>query len=135
MAKKEPLRLDAGLIREAELAAVIQKRSMPAQIEFWAEIGKRITASLSLNDTLALLHGIATLKVSMPRGQPVDPKEVAEAAQRASQIPFTAQVPIYEASPTHPGYLDRILPDGTRETGHFKDGQFQRKDVKRGVTA
>ena len=38
-----PLRLNAALIEAAEREGAVQKRSVPRQIEFWAELGKADT--------------------------------------------------------------------------------------------
>ena len=35
-----PMRLDSGLIHEAEGVAERNKRSVPKQIEYWSQIGK-----------------------------------------------------------------------------------------------
>ena len=37
----------------------------------------------------------------------------------------TAAETKYQASPQHPGYLERINDDGSREIGMFKGGKFK----------
>ena len=56
---KNALRLDPALVREAELEALIHKRTTPKQIEYWAELGKKISEVLDPLDVLAITQGMA----------------------------------------------------------------------------
>jgi hypothetical protein len=123
------LRLDDALVREAELEARLSKRTTPKQIEFWAEIGRVVAGELDPRDLIALTQGFARLRVEAAPGRQVDPDAVFASVRReraAGSLPrrVTRAAVVYEASQTHPGQLDRVLPDGTRETGSFRDGEF-----------
>ncbi len=123
------LRLDDDLIREAELEGRLNKRTTPKQIEFWADIGKQVAELVNPGDLIAVKQGFARLQVKSAPSTPVEPDEVFEALERdranerLSALVTRASV-YYEASRTQPGLLDRVRPDGTRETGHFRSGEF-----------
>lgn len=123
------LRLSDKLVHEAETEALIQMRTAPKQIEYWAQIGKSVARSASGNDLLALMQGFARVQVDLLQSAPVNTDEVFAAVEeaRADGSLHTAvsrgQV-LYEASQSHPGLLDRMLPNGQRESGHFRNGEF-----------
>jgi hypothetical protein len=124
-----PVRLDDNLVREAELEGVSQKRSPPKQIEYWAAIGKAVACNLSSGDLLKLMQGFADLRVESRPSINADPAEVFAALEHDRQDGTLAQVVTqakvwYEASKSKPGMLDRISADGSRETGHFRNGEF-----------
>lgn len=124
-----PLRLDDALVRQAELEARLSKRTTPKQIELWAEIGRVVVDELDQRDLVALTQGFVRLRVETTPSGPVDAEAVFAAVQsdRASGAladRVTRATVYYEASRTRPGLLDRVLPDGTRETGSFRDGEF-----------
>lgn len=124
-----PIRLDDDIISLATASASIEKRSVPKQIEYWAEIGRQVEQRVDRAGLLAIIQGYAEVDVRPITSGPVDIDDVFGklAADRASgkltkavtQAPF-----IYEASKTHPGFLDRIGEDGQRMTGYFEEGEF-----------
>lgn len=123
------LRLNNKLVREAEAEGQVFKRSAPKQIEYWAEIGKAISQVVSSNDVLALTQGLAQVRIEMAASNPVDPDAVfARIDQQRTNSQLGATVTraavVYEASRTQAGFLDRINPDGSRDTGHFHNGLF-----------
>lgn len=123
------LRLNNELVHEAEAEALIHKRTAPKQIEYWAQIGKSVARNASANDLLALMQGFARVQVNHIPSAPVNPDEVFAAVEQArkdgslSRAVNRARVS-YEASLTHPGLLDRVLPNGHRDSGHFRNGEF-----------
>ncbi|MEN8180656.1 MAG: hypothetical protein ABFS39_18825 [Pseudomonadota bacterium] len=123
------LRLNDDLVHEAETEAQIHKRSTPKQIEYWAQIGKAVARNASSSDLLALMQGFAQVQVNTRPSAPVDPDKVFAAVEQSRSDGSLHQAVSqarerYEASQTHPGLLDRVLPDGQRETGHFQNGEF-----------
>ncbi|MDH5181995.1 MAG: hypothetical protein OEZ39_13595 [Gammaproteobacteria bacterium] len=119
------LRLNEKLVLEAEVEGRLFKRSAPKQIEFWAELGKTIAQRISSHDVIALLQGIAEVKVETISAGPLDPDEVFSRIEAQRTTPHVSRGGVvYEASRTHPGMLDRIQPDGSRDTGHFHNGLF-----------
>lgn len=123
------LRLNNKLVHEAEAEGRVFKRSAPKQIEYWAEIGKAISQVVSNNDVLALTQGLAQVRIEMATSNPVDPDAIfdritTQHTNRQLSPKVTQAQVVYEASRTSPGLLDRINPDGSRDTGHFRDGFF-----------
>lgn len=125
-----PLRVSEELVRLARTEAALQKRTVPRQIEFWAELGRRIEGALDATDVIAICQGLATLHVSPAESAPVEPDEVFAELDRDRRDgrlaeAVTTAVPYYEASRSRPGLLDRVYPDGRRETGMFRGGEFE----------
>jgi len=123
------LRLDDALVQEAETEALLQRRSIPKQIEYWAQIGRVVTRTLSNNELLALTQGLAEVRLSPLPSPPVDAEAVFAAVEQArasgglSSEVSRAELR-YEASLAHPGLLDRVSADGQRQSGRFRDGAF-----------
>jgi hypothetical protein len=123
------LRLDDDLIREAEREGRLNKRTTPKQIELWAEIGKQLAELITPNELIAVQQGFARLRIEATHAKPVEIDEVFEAVEQdrtAGRLSaMVTQAPIYyETSRSRPGLLDRVQPDGTRTTGHFRNGEF-----------
>jgi len=123
------IRLDEHLVREAETEALLHRRSTPKQIEYWAEIGRLVTDRVSANDLLGLVQGVAEVRVEFLPSSPVDADAVFAAVDEAREDgglsrEVSGAAVRYEASPGRPGLLDRILADGRRESGRFRNGQF-----------
>jgi len=123
------IRLDDQLIQAAEIEAANHKRTPPKQIEYWAEIGKAVSRCAPSNDLLALMQGIAQVSILPPQSVSVASDSVFEQLEKDRQQGTLSQKVTranyrYEASLTHPGLLDRVELNGTRQTGHFRDGEF-----------
>ena len=126
---KSAIRLDPDLIHEAEVEALIHKRTTPKQIDYWAEIGKKISGLLDPGDLLAVTQGIAQLEVKQLVSYPVDAERVFARVEeeRASSYlsdKVTSARVRYETDPAMPGILVRINEDGSRDVGQFKNGKF-----------
>ncbi len=124
-----PLRVSDDLFKEAEIEGSLMNRSAAKQVEFWAEIGKRVAHSVSTVDMLALMQGIAVVRVDVPVPAPLEPEQIfarVEQARAAGTLgqKITQGRTIYEASQTRPGLLDKVTPDGQRQTGRFENGVF-----------
>ncbi len=123
------LRLKAALFKEAEAEGALMKRSAAKQVEFWAELGKRIAHLISPNDMLVIMQGLAQVRVELPDSKAVNADQVFAAVDKASlsQDPgktISRDAPYFESSQSRPGLLDQVMPDGSRQTGHFKEGKF-----------
>jgi len=127
-----PIRLKESILREAEAEARIFARSVPKQIEFWAEIGKTIASSVTNNDLLALLNGIAEVRIELKHTAAIDSNQIFAAVDSQSKDGSLAQKinsasVYYEASKLNPGLLDCVQEDGSRVSGYFQNGQFTEK--------
>ena len=125
-----PMRLDAALVRAAEAQGRLEKRSTPRQIEYWAELGRQLAGELSLEDVLAVRQGLARVRVEAVEVGPVDSDEVFarvdELREDVGLYEAVTEAPVhFEPSRSRPGMLDRVYPDGRRETGVFRDGEFR----------
>jgi hypothetical protein len=119
------IRVSDTLFDQAVTAGRFERRSPPGQIEFWAELGQRVANSLAPTDYLALLQGIAELRIERRRPPTISADAVFATVERERLIrPVTQAEVRYEASRSHPGLVDRINAQGERTPGRFVDGVF-----------
>ncbi len=124
-----PIRLQADLMKSAELTAKRYHRSTAEQIEYWADVGRQVGEWINPDTLLAVATGQARIHVESIQATPVDPKQVFDELEQArkagtlSQSVSTAALR-YQVSEDHPGYLDQIDIDGNRITGTFGNGEF-----------
>ena len=124
-----PLRVNDQLFKDAEIEGSIMNRSTAKQVEFWAELGKRVAQSVTPSDMIALLQGIANVRIELPISEPVNPDSVFATVNEANASyelgrKITRGGLYYEASSNHPGFLEQVKPDGSRLTGRFNNGVF-----------
>ncbi|EMP56788.1 hypothetical protein MSNKSG1_05621 [Marinobacter santoriniensis NKSG1] len=130
MAKAQsPLRLEAGLVEKATLTGRQMHRSTAEQIEYWAEIGQRVSRVLSPEMLTRICSGLARIQIEAIKGEPVNPDAVFAALdQRRQSGELARQVTgsgvRYQASASSPGLLEEIDGQGNVRIGHFLDGQF-----------
>ncbi len=123
------VRLDDKLVKAAELEAANHKRTPPKQIEYWADIGRSVSHQASSSDLLALMQGVARIKVVPPTSVTVAPSSVFHKLEQdrkngvlSSTVPNARYR--FEACQSKPGLLDRVAEDGSRQTGAFENGEF-----------
>lgn len=132
MPASNPLRLDQALMDAAAREADIYKRSVPRQIEYWAEIGRAVAQFVDPVDLNEVRQGLARLSIEPFPSAPVQPGEVFSEIERLRQggqlSSLVSTAPIrYQASTRHPGYLEQIRADGKRVVGRFSSGTFVKK--------
>lgn len=126
-----PIRLNPSLIAAAEREGMVQKRSTPKQIEFWADLGRAVEHVIDFSDVFAVRQGLKRLKLENVESVTVDPDDVFEDLEKRSREgslsnDVTASAVYFEASKGHPGLLDRVdLATGARQTGQFRNGTFE----------
>ena len=126
-----PIRLNPLLVKAAEREGMLQKRSTPKQIEFWADLGRAVERVIDLSDVFAILQGLKRLKLENVESVTIDPDEVFDDLQnRTDRSRLTDEVTTaavyFEASGQHPGLIDRVDSDtGSRQSGQFKNGKFE----------
>ncbi|MBZ2168286.1 MULTISPECIES: ParD-like family protein [Marinobacter] len=128
-----PIRLDPKLLQDAAAVGKVARRSTPQQIQYWAEIGQMVADSLSQEDLVALSQGLLTVKLERKDVQPPSTDTVlADVAQLSESGALTRQLtasgPVYQASASHPGYLEQVQPNGHVVVGYFENGVFVAKD-------
>lgn len=122
-----PIRLNPSLIKAAEREGMVQKRSTPKQIEFWADLGRAVERVIDLSDVFAILQGLKRLKLENVESVAVDPDEVFVDLRNRSRLTeeVTAAAVFFEASAQHPGLIDRVdSVTGERWSGQFRNGKF-----------
>jgi len=126
-----PLRLSAELIEAAEREGAVQKRSVPRQIEYWADLGKAVQSLIDPADVVAVIQGIKKIKVEPVASITVDPGDVFDSIETdrksgALGKKVTSAAIYYEASLSRPGLLDRVnASTGERQTGRFRNGKVK----------
>jgi hypothetical protein len=124
-----PVRLENSLMNAASVAGLTMHRSAAEQIEYWADIGRKVAKIIDPETLLAVQAGLATLRVEPVLPSAVDPDAVFATLDRKrhsgalSEAIATGAVR-YQASITRPGSLEACFPDGRIELGQFISGQF-----------
>ena len=127
MSATAPIRLDKDLLADAATEAQRQKRTAPKQIEYWAELGQTLEGVLTREDLIQLREGL--LRLEPVNAAPVSADDVfanLENARRKGSLQqqVTQARAIYQASESHPGYLEKIQANGQILIGRFENGKF-----------
>jgi hypothetical protein len=126
----KPMRLDSALVEAAKREAALQKRSIPKQIEFWAELGKAVEHVIGMEEVIAITQGLKQLKLENIVSSSADPDDVFDTLEQSRvsgslSENVSAAVVYFEASTRRPGLLDKVnTATGERQTGRFRDGEF-----------
>jgi len=126
-----PMRLNDNLVSEAQVMAAVMHRSAAEQIEYWSEIGKRLSATLTPQQTVDFMRGQATITIDSPSHTGVNPlalaNKVAEssATGELSQSLLKQGQTLYEPASEGGGVLIATMPDGTVQKGKFSNGKFK----------
>ncbi len=130
MAKaSSPIRLKSGLMEAATVAGSVQHRSASEQIEYWADIGRRVSKVVDTDSLLAVNAGLADIRIEEKSSISIDPDAVFATLERdkdsgALSEAIAADSVRYQASEQHPGMLEQVHPDGRRVVGQFVEGVF-----------
>ena len=125
------LRIDENLVIQAQRQAKVQHRSITGQVEYWATLGKAIATKLSTADAFAVTQGLKEIHLEPSRNFSIDPDTVRndlekDRAKGFAETPVTSGPFYFEASASHPGFLDKVdTLTGERQTGRFQNGIFE----------
>jgi len=126
-----PLKVSDSLFAAAKEEAQATQRSITAQVEHWARIGRAIEAILAHQELLTLKRVgelLRPLYPSVSRRREVHAllAQIAESADRevTTSALKAAKTPIYSTDPDHPGMIVQVLPDGTRTPGRLENRRF-----------
>jgi hypothetical protein len=129
MAKGNPVRIEKELMQAAAQAGTRLRRSTAEQLEYWADIGRRLEGIVSHDVMLDVMTGVTRLRLEQRPEPSVETGAVFDAldadrksgqlANRVSEA--SAQ---YQASHSHPRMLERIDADGNISVGEYRDGHF-----------
>ncbi|MDO8543243.1 MAG: hypothetical protein Q7S40_22635 [Opitutaceae bacterium] len=120
MAATTPLCFDSAFVNEARSSATLMDRSVTAQVEFWAKLG-RVAEAVFAHDRIRLLKETGRVQDLVSLLAKVDTPEGRELAKAEIGRHGT---PIYGTDPAHPGLIVQKLPDGTKRLGRFVNRQF-----------
>ena len=120
MAATTPLRFDSALVNEARSSSVLMDRSVTAQVESWAKLG-RVAEAVFAHDRIRLLKEMGRVQDLDTLLAKVDTLEGRELAKAEIARYGT---PMYGTDPAHPGLIVQKLPDGTKRLGRFINRQF-----------
>ena len=130
MAKSaSPIRLDQALMADASLTASTLHRSATEQVEYWADLGRKVSKLIDPDVLLEVQAGLATLHVEKTESVKADPDAVFAQLDHDRQngrlsTAIAAGSVRYQASQREPGKLEAVHPDGHIEVGKFVNGQF-----------
>ena len=129
-----PIRLESTLMKAATVASTTLHRSAAEQIEYWADIGRKVAKLIDPETLLAIDAGL--VKITLEETPPVtaNPDDVFERLQRdrksgALSEAIAAKSIRYQACANHPGLLEQVHPDGRVLIGQFNNGEFQAQHV------
>lgn len=130
MAKSaSPVRLQDDLMKAASVTGARMHRSAAEQVEYWASLGRQVARFVDPDTLLEVAAGLARINVQPTISQPVDPDSVFDAVEKdrhsgeLSRKVTNASIR-YQASNTHPGYLEQINESGDCTVGTFQGGKF-----------
>ena len=125
----KPVRISDEFLAEAKIAAEREMRSLPKQVEYWADIGKLVARVLDPVTLAAVRGGTLTLAAIEKPSRAVDVDQVlaelehdradgtlAESVTRAKRV--------YQVDPYDPERLQCIDASGRRQSGRFIEGRF-----------
>lgn len=125
-----PIRLENTLMDAAKVAGKALHRSATEQVEYWADIGRKVSKVIDPQTLLEINAGL--IKISLERIEPInlDPDAVFAALDNAResgalQTAITTGTVQYQASSRYPGLLEQVQPDGNIAVGQFHQGRFQ----------
>ncbi len=124
-----PVRLQNDLMQAAKLTGERFHRSTAEQIEYWADIGRKVSTVLDPDTLISIAAGLTQVKVEPIYGKPINSDDVfnlleAQRQQGTLTQAMTSSVIKYQSSLTQPGYLERIDQNGNVLVGQFKNGEF-----------
>jgi hypothetical protein len=132
----QPVKLSDSLIEAAREAAPLAHRSLAAQVEHWAALGRAIEGSLTSEQSAVLKRSAVREPAASPyiTRPSLDPAHVLAAALEHAVSPaFADQVrtslsrqagPKYGTHRDYPGYLVRRNEDGTLTPGRMVNRKF-----------
>jgi hypothetical protein len=116
----QPVKLSDDLVLDARVVGRIARRSIAAQVEYWAGLGRAIELVLQGRQALALSQAAA----ARPLSECLALVDTPDGRRRATEYLQSRPYPHYEPAPDSPGLLVRVDEDGTRTLGRFVQRRF-----------
>jgi hypothetical protein len=125
-----PVKLSDALVEDARAEANATSRSITAQIEHWARLGRSMEKVLPHDDALAIKNYGGDLKVAFPDAPSRERiaallREISNGAgRRELSQALIANGPVYQSDPAGSGAIERIEPNGRRTLGRLENRRF-----------
>ena len=126
-----PRKVSDSLFAIAKQEAQATERSITAQVEHWALIGRAVEAILAHQELLTLKQVgevLMPLYPSVARRQEVHDllTRIAASTDRepTKKALRESGAPLYATDSEHPGMIVQVLPDGTRTPGRLEGRRF-----------
>jgi hypothetical protein len=122
---------DEDVIRDVKHEAKNADRSMAGQIEHWVKLGQAVEALLATAEVNVLKENLRTIVRRV--GPEAVKAKILSSINQLMMSPLRESVrarilahggPVFQADPSNPGRVVRIMPDGTRTSGRIKEGSF-----------
>jgi hypothetical protein len=133
----QPVKISDTLIEAAREAAPLANRSLAAQVEHWAALGRAIEGSLTADQSVTLkraIHEPLAPPYGTSEGAQAVRQRVIDAIGRSLSPAFRSGMSAHLAASPHstyglndafPGYLVRRDPDGTLTPGRLRGREFE----------
>ena len=131
-----PIRLQKALMESARVSGSVLHRSAAEQIEYWADLGRKISNVIDPEVLLAVQAGLARITVEEVEATAVDPDSVFSSLENNRETGVLAAAiaersPIrYQASASHSGLLEQVNSAGESIVGTFVNGEFQPSEIE-----
>ncbi len=124
-----PVRLEQDLMEAATLAGSMLHRSAAEQVEYWADLGRKVANKLDPETLLSIQSGLTKITIEETTNVTPSPDDVFMAldlnrASGALTEAIASQSVRYQASQTHTGKLEQVSPNGNVVVGEFINGEF-----------
>ncbi len=125
-----PIRLQHSLMVAARNSGQIEHRSATEQVEYWADLGRKISKVMRAVDLIRIQAGLAKITLEEITPAPVDSKSVfsrLDSLRDSGELTdsISSACVRYQASSSQLGLLDQVHEDGRVLTGSFVGGEFK----------
>jgi hypothetical protein len=127
----QPVKLPDALVIDARLTGELTERSIAAQVEFWARLGRSIEPLLQGDRVLSLCRSASIA----PLSECLNSVDTTRGRKRMQAYLASGPFPHYEAHPEQAGLLIRIDEDHRRTTGRFANRKFRAVKANANVAA
>lgn len=128
--QSSPIRLNEPFYKRMNAAAKLNSRSVPKHLEHMVSIAESVTNQVTREELLDIQSGLSKIvveKIKTPRIDKLALFNSLENMRKSGTLSqaVTKAATKYQACPSHPGYLERINEDGSKDIGTFKGGKFK----------
>jgi hypothetical protein len=125
-----PVRLDKDLMKAATLSSALQHRSAVEQVEYWADLGRKVSSMINPEALISVQAGLSRITLEETPTITPDPDDVFASLAISIELGSITKSIVnnsvrYQKSNSHPGLLEEVSPDGNIVVGEFKDGDFK----------